>query len=169
MNNSCWINNYRVLIEPAKALGVFKLEYPNAGSATLAFLDRALMAYNDADRLWNASIYKSRDAGAFGRILNYQSEGLMDVVARYNLATTTVLFTPHISANSALPVIWRYAENAWKEAFDSTERKNSDLAASGAPANTARFVPPDFVACKVENHVFMVAAQMCNDIAGVRE
>lgn len=112
--------NYRALVlEPAKAVGIFRQESPNAGSSTLESLDRAVMAYNDAARLWNASIYKTKDAGIFGRILNYEDEGLSDIVFKYNLTTTKILSTPHISVNGALPEIWRYAELAVKNAFEN--------------------------------------------------
>jgi hypothetical protein len=69
-------------------------------------------------------IYKSQDGGIlFGRILNYQLLGLTDIINTYNLPTTVVLFNPHVQISTALPIIWQYAENSAKEAFDIIEGK----------------------------------------------
>lgn len=117
--------NYQSLIvEPAKELGVFKQENSNINPEALKFLDKAVSAYNDAERLWRASIYDSQDGGIFfGKILNYQALGLSDVIRIYNLPTTTVLMNPHVSVHAALPIIWQYAEKNAKLALDDIEGK----------------------------------------------
>jgi len=117
--------NYQSMIaDPAKELGIFKQESSNINPQALTFLDRAVSAYNDAERLWRASIFESRDGGIlFGKILNYQSLGLSDVIRTYNLPTTTVLMNPHVSVQVALPIIWQYAEKTAKLALDDIQGK----------------------------------------------
>ena len=119
VNAGVSFNNYRsMIVDPARALGVFKQQNPNASKEALDSLDASVAAYNDAERLWRASIYESQDAGIlFGQILNYEQSGLTDVVKKYGLPTTTVLMNPHVSANQALPIIWRYADQTAQSAF----------------------------------------------------
>lgn len=150
--------NYKILIlEPAKALGVFKQENPGASRDALESFDKAVMAYNDAERLWNASIYKSRDSGVFGPILNYEAVGLTDVVRRYRLTTTTVLLNPHVQIESALPQIWRYAARSYKDAFEIME-----------PARSEEVI--NRVACKVgSSAVMQTTLDMCRAISGTVE
>lgn len=170
VNSGISYNNYKLLIvEPAKAVGVFKQENPNVSKEVGNSLDRAVEAYNDAERLWNASIFRSQDGGIFGRILNYERLGLTEIVNKYNLPTTKVLFNAHVSIGAALPVIWRYAEDASKAAFDAIEKNKTDKVVTDEPSNASASVLADRVACKVENLVLTTSAQMCIDIAGVKQ
>lgn len=119
-------NNYKtIIIDPARELGIFKQEVPAASNEALESLDAAVMAYNDAERLWRASIYESQDGGIFfGKILNYKNAGLTDIVLKYNIPTETVLMNPHVSANQALPIIWRFAEQAARLSIEILEGKS---------------------------------------------
>lgn len=123
VNSGLSYENYRLMIvDPARELGVFRQESPNTSLKALTLLEQSVTAYNDAERLWRAYIYKSQDGGIlFGRILNYQLNGLSDIINRYNIPTTVVLFNPHVQIGTALPIIWSYAENSAKEAFDLIE------------------------------------------------
>ena len=125
VNSGLSYENYKsMILEPARELGIFRQENPNTKTAALALLEKSVAAYNDAERLWRAYIYKSQDGGIlFGRILNYQLLGLTDIINTYNLPTTVVLFNPHVQISTALPIIWQYAENSAKEAFDIIEGK----------------------------------------------
>lgn len=116
-------NNYKTLIiEPARELGIFKQEVPTANKEALESLDASVAAYNDAERLWRASIYKSQDGGIFfGRILNYETSGLTDIVSKYNLPTKTVLMNPHVSANEGLSIIWGFAEKSARSSIETLE------------------------------------------------
>lgn len=120
-------NNYKELIvEPARALGVFKSENINADPKALAYLTDAVSAYNDAERIWRSHIFDSQDGGLFfGRVLNYQALGLTSIVNKYSLPTTTVLMNPHLPFSSALPLIWQHAEKSTRLAFEILEGKKS--------------------------------------------
>lgn len=117
-------NNYKTLIiEPARELGIFKQEVPLANKEALESLDAAVEAYNDAERLWRASIYKSQDGGVFfGKVLNYKTAGLTDIVNKYGIPTSTVLMNPHVSANEGLSIIWRFADESAKSSIDTLEK-----------------------------------------------
>lgn len=114
------LNNYSQLImEPAKELGVLRQEASALDPLVFEKLQSAVAAYNDAATVWRASIYQSQDGGILvGKILNPERTGLVPIVNRYGLYTTTVLFTPHLPADAAIAKIWRYAEMVTNEAFD---------------------------------------------------
>lgn len=118
------LNQYRAqLPELARALGVYKGEAASTDVSALRHLDKAVGAYNDAATLWAAHIYDSQDGGAFfGRVLNYEMLGLTNIVNRYSLPTTTVLFNSHVPIDSALPLIWSYARREAEAAFRRLER-----------------------------------------------
>lgn len=113
------LRNYQNLVlEPAKELANFKSENPNVNAAAIGLLDKALAAYNDAETLWNADIYSSKDGGIFfGRILPYEQLGLGWIVRKYNLQTTTILLTASVSADTSLPKIWGIAKESADSAF----------------------------------------------------
>ena len=116
-------NNYSQLImEPAKELGILRQEASTLNPLVFEKLQSAVAAYNDAAIVWRASIYQSQDGGILiGRILNPEQTGLVPIVNKYGLHTTTMLFNPHLPADSAIARIWRYAEMKTKEAFDITD------------------------------------------------
>lgn len=115
-------NNYSVLImDPAKELGVLRQEAPTLDPLVFEKLQAAVAAYNDAASVWRASIYQSQDGGFIGRVLNPERTGLMPIVNKYGLYTTTVLFNTHLPADAAVGKIWRYAEMTATEAFDIAE------------------------------------------------
>lgn len=115
-------NNYSVLImDPAKELGVLRQEAPTLDPLVFEKLQAAVAAYNDAASVWRASIYQSQDGGFMGRVLNPEQTGLMPIVNKYGLYTTTVLFNTHLPADAAVGKIWRYAEMTATEAFEIAE------------------------------------------------
>lgn len=112
--------------EPASALGVYRAS-PKADAAAISMFEAALGAYKDAQEVWRASIYDSTDAGAFGRILDVRRSGLGSLVVLYGLPVTRVLFSEHLPAHLALPIIWRRAS----ERTDSAMRRIAE--AGNAP------------------------------------
>lgn len=117
-------NNYKSMItDPAREVGIFKQENPKIPNQTAELLDSAVRAYNDAEKLWRASIYDSKDAGIFGKILNYRELGLSEIIGRYDLPTSVVLLNDHVDVSRALPMIWKSAAKFAKDAFDSLENE----------------------------------------------
>lgn len=115
-------NNYSQLImEPAKELGVLRQEASTLDPLVFEKLQSAVTAYNDAASVWRASIYQSQDGGFMGRVLNPERTGLVPIVNKYGLYTTTVLFNQHLPADAAVAKIWHFAESVTKEAFDITD------------------------------------------------
>lgn len=116
-------NNYSLLVvDPAKELGILRQGVPKLNGAVFDKLQLAVTAYNDAATVWRASIYQSQDGGLLvGRILNPERTGLMPIVDRYGLQTTTVLLNQHLPAEYAIASIWRYAATVATEAFDIAE------------------------------------------------
>lgn len=118
------------ILEPASALGVYRAS-PKADAAAVGMFEAALKSYRDAQEVWRASIYDSTDAGAFGRILDVRRSGLGPLVVLYRLPVTRVLFTDHLPAHLALPVIWRQASEHTDSAMRRiVEAGNSPPAAS---------------------------------------
>lgn len=112
-------NNYSALIlEPAKELGVLRQGAPVLNTQVFEKLSESVRAYNDAAIVWQASIYQTQNAGVFGRILAPDRSGLMPIVNRYGLSTTTVLLNQHLPAEEALAKIWRHAALSSERAFD---------------------------------------------------
>lgn len=112
-------NSYATLIlEPAKELEVFRREHPSASPVAVLLFDQALVAYRDAQKVWHSSIYLSRDAGAWGRILDVADAQLGDIVYKYKLALQTRLLSKHLNADAALSEIWKYADQRARLATD---------------------------------------------------
>jgi len=115
-------NNYSILImDPAKELGVLRQEALDLDPGVLEKLSEAVAAYNDAATVWAASIFRSRDAGLFGRVLDPDQTGLTSIVRRYHLSTTSVFLGTHLPLDAALSSIWRSAEMSAKNAFNMAE------------------------------------------------
>ncbi len=125
VNSGVSLNNYSALIlEPAKELEIFKRMTPKQNQQAIDQFDEALVAYRDAEKVWHASIFDSSDGGLFlGRILNPKFTGLQGIVDKYGLPTKQILLTEHLSAEIALPIIWRYAGRHAKAANDALENK----------------------------------------------
>lgn len=119
------LDNYaRLILEPNKELGVLKSEAPGLSQKALEKLREALDAYTDAAIIWRKSIYESQDGGIFvGKILNPEMTGLMYLVNKYNLPTTSVLLNTHLPADVAIRQIWWYAKQRTQEAFDIIDGK----------------------------------------------
>ena len=111
--------------DPIKALAIFKSENPDSSVLAIDFLEKTNAAYKDAQTLWRANIYSSKDGGIFGRILPYEQIGLSWLISKYDLPTTTILFTKHVPISEALPKIWRLAEDFSKSAFDILDGKTA--------------------------------------------
>lgn len=120
-------NNYSsIILEPAKALGVMRSDAPQLDTIVFENLQSAIDAYNDAARIWHASIYKSQDGGVFvGRILNPDMTGLTSIVQRYGLETRSVLLNTHLPPEAAITKIWRFADQRIKEAFRIAESSST--------------------------------------------
>lgn len=115
-------NSYAALVlEPAKELEVFRREHPSVSLVAVLLFDQALMAYRDAQKVWHSSIYLSRDAGAWGRILDVADAQLGDIVYRYKLPLQTRLLSKHLNADAALSEIWKYADQRARLATDVLE------------------------------------------------
>lgn len=145
INSGVSFANYSAMIlEPAKEVGIFKQEIPKPNPRVLDLFDQALVSYRDAERVWRASIYDSSDGGLFlGRVLNPNYTGLQEIVRKYNLPTRRVLLSEHLPVDTALPIIWRYAEERAKAAVEmleghSTGEANVDTRTSGSPTATVQ-------------------------------
>lgn len=113
------------LIEPASALGVYRAS-PKADPAAVEMLELALQAYGDAQTLWRASIYDSKDAGLRGRIFPYRELGLVDLVEKYQLPVISMVYVnDHLPIDAALPLVWRQASDLTKAALQQLERPGS--------------------------------------------
>lgn len=127
----------QLVIEPASALAIYK-NNPKSDAVVVELFSTALSAYKDAQSLWRSSIHDSHDAGAFGRIFNYRRAGMEDIVRRYRLPVTTVLFTDHLYIEQALPRIWARARNDTKTALSRMDPgsavENEDVATRTTPA-----------------------------------
>lgn len=126
VNSGISYNNYSSLIlEPAKELEIFKQSNPKPNQVAISQFEEALVAYRDAATVWHASIFKSDDGGLFlGKILNPQYTGLQGIVNKYDLPVKQIVLTQHLSAEIALPIIWRYAlehAQAAAKALDAPE------------------------------------------------
>lgn len=134
------LNNYSQLImDPAKELGVLRQEASTLDPLVFEKLQSAVAAYNDAEIVWRASIYQSQDGGIFaGRILNPVQTGLVSIVNKYGLETTTVLFNPHLPADAAIAKIWGFAEMFAKEAFNIAEARQRPTLESTGAQNAAK-------------------------------
>ena len=144
VNSGISFNNYSVMIlEPAKEVGIFRQEVPPPNPRVLDLFDQALVSYREAEKVWHASIYNGSDSGVFGRVLNPKYTGLLDIVRKYNLPTRTVLFNDHLPVDTALPIIWRYAEERAKAAVELLESSNTGevKAAAKTPNSPSTFVP----------------------------
>ena len=109
--------------EPIKALAIFKSENPDANASAIASLEKSNVAYKDAQTLWHANIYSSKDGGIFGRILPYEQLGLSWLISKYELQTTSILFNKHVPISEGLTKIWRVAEDYSKSAFNILDGK----------------------------------------------
>jgi len=117
---------YRTIsLDPAKALATFRSENPAAQAGGVEYLLKAATAYRDAQEVWQAAIFKSQDAGIFGRILNWRNTGLEDIVNRYSLSTTTVLLNDHLPADVAIKKIWQIAAEASNAGFELLTKPSS--------------------------------------------
>lgn len=110
-----------LILEPAKELEVFRREHPSVSPVAVLLFDQALVAYRDAQKVWHSSIYLSRDAGAWGRILDVADAQLGDIVYKYKLPLQTRLFSKHPNADAALSEIWKYADQRARLATDVLE------------------------------------------------
>lgn len=120
-------NDYKTLIlEPAKEVSIFQRENSEVSKEVFSLLDQAVAAYNDAEIIWRAHIYKSQDAGFLGKILNYNTLELSGIVYKYNLPTRDILLSKHLPIDSALPIIWKHAENYVNAAFEIIEGKRKE-------------------------------------------
>src|ERR1035437_1402086 len=141
VNSGVSFNNYSAMIlEPAKEVGIFKQEIPKPDPRVLDLFDQSLVSYRDAEKVWHANIYDSSDGGLFlGRVLNPNYvPGLQDIVRKYNLPTRRILLAENLPVDTALPIIWRYAEERAKAAVEilegrSTGDVNVDVKTSGSP------------------------------------
>jgi len=141
VNSGVSFTNYSAMIlEPAKEIGIFKQEIPKPDPRVLDLFDQSLVSYRDAEKVWHANIYDSSDGGLFlGRVLNPNYvPGLQDIVRKYNLPTRRILLAEHLPVDTALPIIWRYAEERAKAAVEmlegrSTGEVNVDTRTSGSP------------------------------------
>lgn len=126
VNSGISYSNYSALIlEPAKELEIFKRSITKPNQNAVDQFEKSLVAYRDAARVWHASIFESSDGGMFlGKILNPQYTGLQGIVSKYGLPVKQIVLTQHLSAEVALPIIWRiaaaYAQTA-SEALDQVE------------------------------------------------
>lgn len=93
-------------------------------------------------RIWHASIYNSSDGGFLGRVLNPNYTGLQGLVRKYNLPTRTFLLSEHLPVDSALPIIWKYAEESAKGAVDILEGRST-----GAELTIDSITPGSSVQC----------------------
>lgn len=111
-------NNYTsLLLEPARELEIFKQTKPAPDQRIIDLYNESLIAYKDAERVWYASIYKSEDGGLFvGKVLDPRRAGLVDLVAKYNLPTTSVLLSINLPSDLALNIIWTQAKLKAQEA-----------------------------------------------------
>lgn len=123
VNTGTSLNNYSVsLLEPAKELEIFRQQSPRQNQRVIALFDEAMAAYKDAEKVWHASIYLSSDGGLFvGKLLRPQYTGLQGIVDKYNLPTTTKLFSENLSAEASLPIIWRIARERAQAANTALE------------------------------------------------
>lgn len=139
VENGVSFNTYtNIILEPAKALGVMKSDAPQLDTIVFENLQSAVVAYNDAARVWHASIYKSQDGGAFvGRILNPELTGLMPIVQRYGLETRSVLLNTHLPPEAAITKIWRFADQMIKDAFRIAESSSTQKQAPTAEPQDA--------------------------------
>jgi hypothetical protein len=141
VNSGVSFANYSAMIlEPAKEIGIFKQEIQKPDQRVLDLFDQSLVSYRDAEKVWHASIYDSSDGGLFlGRVLNPNYiPGLQDIVRKYNLPTRRILLAEHLPVDTALPIIWRYAEERAKAAVEMLEGRSTgeakvDASTSGSP------------------------------------
>lgn len=112
-------------LETVKAVSIFKSENKNIDADALNSLDLAIQAYRDSEKLWRASIFYSKDGGVLGTVLNYSQLDLSGIVSKYQLPTRKVFFIDHLPINSALPIVWHYAEIESKRAFNILAKKTN--------------------------------------------
>lgn len=123
INSGISFNNYSAMIlEPAKEFGIFKQELPTPSQRVLDLFTQSLVSYRDAEKVWQASIYHSDEAG------------VQSILVKYNLPTRTL--------DVALPIIWRYAEERAKAAVDILEGRST-----GVDVNTDLIAPGPTVQC----------------------
>ena len=113
-------NQYsQLLLEPAKELGLLKIEAPTLHPSVVRSLEQAMNAYRDAKFFWQASISHSTDGGVLmGRVLLFSGGELARIVKQYKLTTTLNDRAIQLPPDAALSKIWNYAENRTKLAFD---------------------------------------------------
>lgn len=115
-------NHYAALIlEPAKELEVFRREHPSTSPVALQLFDQALVAYRDAQKVWQANLYLGRDGGSFGRILDVAEARLGGIVHKHQLPLQTLLPSQPLKVDAALSEIWRYADQRARLATDVLE------------------------------------------------
>lgn len=143
VNSGVSFNDYSaMLLEPAKEIEIFKQDIPTTNPKVLYLFDQALLAYHDAKIVWKASIYDSDNAGFFGQVLRPRRTGLQGIVNKYNLPTEKVLFNDHLPIDSALQIIWKYADERAKAAVDILDGRSS-----GVDLNIVPITPISSVQC----------------------
>ncbi len=122
INTGISYNNYSTLIsKPASALGTLKLELKGTMPHMINTLEAALEAYSDAGKIWHASIFNSQDGGIiFGKILNPETSGLMNIVQKYELMTERKLTLTNLPPDPAIRKIWMHASNLTSNAFNGS-------------------------------------------------
>ena len=141
INSGISLRSYQeLIIDPAKAVSIFKSENPNTDTKIIDLLEEAINAYTDAATVWKADIFDSRDGGIFfGKILPYNQLGLTNIVNRYKLATTIVLSTDHLPLDQALNKIWLIADEKVTAAFEELNRTDATKVLSRISLNS---LPP---------------------------
>lgn len=116
-------NSYAALVlEPAKELEVFRREQPGTSPVALQLFDQALVAYRDAQTVWQASIQHGHDGGTFGRrLLNAPEAGISDIVYKHQLPLQTQLSNKPLVVDAALSELWKYADQRARLAADALD------------------------------------------------
>ncbi len=119
------LQNYSLLLlEPSKELEIFRQERPTPSRRVLELYDEALLSYRDAEKVWHASIFDSKDRGsAFGRILNPDETGLKGIFNKYNLPTRNI----SILTDTALEAIWSHARKRVQAANNVFDDPSADV------------------------------------------
>lgn len=125
------------LIEPASALSVYTNSATASPAAVLLF-ESSLQKYKDAQTIWNASIRNTRDAGVFGRVFDFRTSGLVNLVYKYDLATMKILFNDHLPLEPALAKVWSSAK---ADGMSALARMEQGDVAIGNPVDPGTYLP----------------------------
>lgn len=99
----------QISLEPARALAAYKVSAASLAPKGVALLELSVQALSDAQRLWHAQIFKSKDGGIFlgGDVVIIAGSGVGDILERYNLAARDVKW---INTLSLVPAVWQRAK-----------------------------------------------------------